>query len=165
MGPKLGPLVVREAPVELEREHALGLATRERSFELLAERAPGAEEKGLYGGSRHLEHLGDLRVGAPFELAHDERCSLVEGKRADRPYELLHVDVAAADRNGLDQLLLERDLSRTAPCITDSRSAGVVRDRDQPLSRVPRALTSLVRAVRLQERRLGDVLGIVAVRA
>jgi hypothetical protein len=38
-----------------------------------------------------------------------------------------------------------------------------VRDRDQPLSRVPRAFASLVRAVRLQERGLGDVLGIVAI--
>ena len=163
MGPELRPLVLREAPVELEREHALGFATRERPFELLAERAPRAEEQGLDGGGRHLEHLGDLRVGAPLELAHDERCTLVERERADRADELLHVDVAAADRSRLDQLLLERDLSRTAPRITDPRSARVVRDRDQPLSRVPRALASLVRAVRLQERRLGDVLGIVAV--
>src|SRR5207342_2416446 len=134
MGPELRTLVLRKPPVELEREHALGFTARERSFELLAERTPGTKEQGLDGGSRHLEHLGDLRVGAPLELAHDERCSLVERERANRPHEFLHVDVAAADRSRLDQLLLECNLSRTALRITDSRSAGVVRDRDQPPS-------------------------------
>src|SRR5688500_13406126 len=105
MRAKLRPLVLRQAPVELEREHALGFATRERPFELLAKRAPRAEEQRLHGRGRYREHLGDLGVRAPLELAHDGRRTLVERERTDCADELLHVDLAVADRNGLDQLL------------------------------------------------------------
>jgi hypothetical protein len=68
-----------------------------------------------------------------------------------------------AARTRLDQLLFERDFLRTASRVADPRAARVVRDRDQPLPGMARSVSALVRAVRLQEGRLGNVLGVVTV--
>jgi hypothetical protein len=69
-----------ESPVEVARDRLLGFAARERSFELLTEGTPCFEDEQLDCRRPEFEDVCDLRVGASFELAHDEGSSLVERK-------------------------------------------------------------------------------------
>ena len=56
--------------------------------------------------------------------------------------------------------IVELDLVGASLRLAEALPADVVRDRDQPVLRVPRALASLVGAVGVQERRLRHVLGV-----
>jgi hypothetical protein len=60
-------------------------------------------------------------------------------------------------------VVVELDLLRPARCGAEALEADVVRDPDQPVERRARILAALERAVRVEERRLRDVLGVGAV--
>jgi hypothetical protein len=64
-------------------ERRLRFVAGKPALELLAKSAAGAEDQGLDGADRDVEHVGDLRVRASFELAHDEGGALVEGEEAE----------------------------------------------------------------------------------
>ena len=146
-------------PVEA-RERELGLLAGEPAFELLAERAAGAEDKGFDGTDGEVEDLGDLGVRASLELAHDERGALVEGEEAEGPADLTGGrDVVVLGRRG-GEAFVELDLLRAARRVAEALPADVVRDLDQPVVRAIRALAALERAVGAEERRLGDVLRV-----
>ena len=63
-------------------------------------------------------------------------------------------------RHELAHAIVELDLVGTALRLAEALPADVVRDRDQPVLRVPRALAALVRAIGVQEGRLRHVLGV-----
>ena len=143
------------------RERELRLVAGEAALELLAERAAGAEDQGLDGADRDVEDLGDLGVGAAFELAHDERGALVEGEEAEGAADLVGGrDVGVVGRRGARASLVELDLLRSARRVAEALAADVVGDLDQPVVRRVRALAALERAVGVEEGRLGDVLGV-----
>ena len=76
----------------------------EAALELLAESAAGAEHQGLDRGDRDVEHVGDLGVGAAFELAHDEGGALVEGEEAEGAADLGRGrDVGVLGRRGASE--------------------------------------------------------------
>src|SRR4029453_1120675 len=70
--------------------------------------------------------------------------------------------VGVLGRRGGDALF-ELDLLRAAGRVAEALPAGVVCDLDQPVVRAMRALAALERAVGVEERRLGDVLGVALV--
>ena len=142
------------------RDGELGLVAGDPFLELLAERAPGAEDQGLDGAHGELEDLGDLLVAAPLELAHDEGGSLVEGEVAERAADVLGGEGVVLDDCGFGELLLEDDLVRPALRLAEALPADVVRDRDQPVLRRARALASLEGLVGVEEGGLRDVLGV-----
>ena len=159
MRAKLALLGSRELPVDLLRDCELGLAAGEAAFELLPDGAAGTEDQRLDGGDRDLEDLGDLGVAPALELAHDERRPLVEREVAERPLDVLDADRVVADE-GLGDVLVQLDLARAARGLAEALTADVVRDRDQPVLRRLRPVAVREGAVRVQERRLRDVLGI-----
>src|SRR5262249_15476887 len=78
-----------EASVELTVDREGGLLTAQLLLELLAERAPGAEEKSLERRDAHSEDACDLVVRASLELAHHERGALVRRQLRERAPQLL----------------------------------------------------------------------------
>jgi hypothetical protein len=141
-------------------EGELGFLAREPALELLAESAAGAEDQGLDGADGKVEDLGDLGVGTAFELPHDERGALVEREEAERAADLAcRGNVGVVGRGGGDALV-ELDLLRSARRVAEALPARVVRDLDQPVVRAMRALAALERTIGVEERRLGDVLGV-----
>lgn len=137
----------------------LCLAAAKAACELLAQRAAAAKQQCLDGRHRDLELGSDLLQRTPLELTHDQRRALVVGQKLERAHQIL-------DCGGLlvgDQLadvLLPRDRPRPASRLADMLAAGVVRDRPQPVAGLPGTLTALDRAIRVDERRLGHILGI-----
>src|SRR2546427_13174899 len=89
-------LRARQSSVQLFRECELRLVARQRSLELLAERAPRAEDQRLACAAGDAEDLRDLRIRASLELAHDECGTLIERELAER----------ASDVGGARSLLL-----------------------------------------------------------
>ena len=160
MGAESPSLRARQSLLVEERERALGLLAGEPAFELLAERAAGAEEKGFDGTDGEVEDLGDLRIGASLELAHDERGALVEGEEAKGLADLTGGrDVVVVGRRG-GEAFVELDLLRAARRVAEALPADVVRDLDQPVVRAVRSLAALEGAVGAEERRLRDVFGV-----
>ena len=164
MGAQLPPLTARELAVDLLREEELGLGAGEVALELLAQRAPRAEEHGLDGGDGRAHDLGDLGVAPSFELAHHQRRALVEGELAERALDVLgRVALVALRDGGLRRVLEELRLLRPSLGLAEALPADVVCDRDQPVLRRLRALAVLHRAERVQERRLRHILGVLRV--
>ena len=127
------------------------------------EPAPRAEEQCLDRADGDAEDAGDLLVAPAFELAHHERRALVEREPGERLEHFVEVRALVLERGGLGSLL-ERDLARPAARLAPAHAADVVRDRDQPVVRLLRALASLVRAVGVEESGLGGVFGVSGVR-
>ena len=160
VGSERASFSARELAALQSREGLLGVVAGQAALELLAERAAGAEHQGLDRGDRDVEHLGDLGVGAAFELAHDEGGALVEGEEAEGAAELGRSGhVGALGRRGGERIV-ELDLARAARRVAEALAADVVRDLDQPVVGCARALASLERAVRVEEGGLGGVLGV-----
>ena len=118
------------------------------------------EDQRLHCGDRDAERVGDLRVGTPFELAHHERRSLVEGEPAERPEDALDVGLLLFGNCQLVDVLLQRHFLHAAADARIARACDVVRDLDQPVLRLEDLLPALKRAVRVEERRLRDVLRV-----
>ena len=78
---------------------------------------------------------------------------------AERASDVLGGD-GVVDDDRLGELLLEGDLVRAALRLAETLPADVVRDRDQPVLRLLRALPLLVGAVGVQEGGLRDVFGV-----
>ncbi len=152
-------LLAGQPPVELARDRELGLLARDRLLELLAQGAARAEEERLHRADADFEDLRDLLVAAALELAHDDRGTLVEGEVAERPPDVLGRQRVLVD-DALGELLLEADLGRAPLRLAEALAADVVRDRDQPVLGLLRALAALEGAIGVEERRLGDVLGV-----
>src|SRR5438128_4441854 len=106
-------LRARQPAVELLRERELGLAARQRPLELLAQGAARAEDQGLDGADRDAQDLRDLRVRASLELAHHERCALVERKLAQRAADVLGARPLVLGNEG-GNAVVELDLGRPA---------------------------------------------------
>ncbi len=60
--------------------------------------------------------------------------------------------------------VLERHLARAVAGLAPAHPTDVVGDRDQPVVRPVRAVAALERSIGVEERRLGDVLGVGRVR-
>ena len=89
----------REALLIAARERERCLAAREAAFELFSQSPARAEDQGLDGADRDIEDLGDLGVRASLELAHDERCALVEAEEPEGAADLArarHIAVLGA---------------------------------------------------------------------
>jgi hypothetical protein len=150
----------REPAIRLSRDGALGVRARQRALELLPQRPPGAEEQRFDGADRRLEDLGDLRVRAPLELAHHEGRTLVEREVSERALDVLRARPAILLGHDLADAIVELDLVGATLRLAETLPADVVGDRDQPVLRVARPLAALIGAVRIQKRRLRDVLGV-----
>ena len=160
VGAEGASLGARELVLLEARQGHLGLLARETAFELLAKGAASAEDQGLDGADRGVENLGDLRVGASFELAHDECGALVESEEAERAADLgAGRDVGVFGGRGGERLV-ELDLLGAARGVAEALAADVVRDLDQPVVRLVRALAALEGAVGAEERLLRDVFGV-----
>ncbi len=123
------------------------------------EPAPRAEEQRLDRANRHAEHFGDLLVAPTFKLAHDDRRTLVERKLGERGQHLGEVGALLVERDRLGRVL-EGDLLGPRAGLAPAHATDVVRDRDQPVVRLLRALAALERPIGVEERRLRDVLGV-----
>src|SRR5262245_55928862 len=113
MGSQARALTTREQPVELERDRALGLAARQRAFELLPEGAARAEDQGLDRGRGRSEHRGELAVGAALQLPHRERGALVETELRERAQDVLAPVTQLVLGPLRSQLRIEHDLTRS----------------------------------------------------
>jgi hypothetical protein len=160
----------------LHREAARGLAAEPR--QPAGQRQPGEDARGaalgaqaparphdqrLDGADRDAERLGDLGVRAPLELVQDERRALVVGQPVERAPDLLRTG-AVVVRGGRREPVVERDLGGTPRLLAEALPAGVARDRQQPAERPLGARAARERAVGVEERGLGDVLGVGGVR-
>ena len=152
-------VLAREPPVELIREFELGAAARDGVLELFCERASGAEEERLECARREPEDLADLPVGPPFELPHHECLALALGDPLQRPDELLHRGPVVVG-GLLGDIAVEHDLGRARLLLAEPLPHDVVRDRDQPVRRLARALAALEGAKGVDEGGLGDILGV-----
>src|SRR5262249_43491577 len=141
----------------------LGLAAGERPLELLAERLARSEDQRLDRSLAQLKRLGDLQIRATLELAQRERRPLGEREGGERPADVISPEALSVILGG-GQPGVERDLGRTACRRAEALTADVVRDRDQPVQRLRRKRARAVRTVGVEERGLGDVLRIRAVR-
>jgi hypothetical protein len=161
VGPELRALGPGDRLVQLLRDEELGLGTRDGALELLAQRAPRAENERLDRAPGEPEHLGDLRVRAPFDLAQDDGRPLVEREVSERPADVLRrrpVVVGGGDLVG--DVVVELDLLWPARRRPEALEAHVVGDLDQPVQGSARVLPALERLVRVEERRLRDVLRV-----
>jgi len=130
---------------------------------LHAEPAARAEEERLDRADGQAEHAGDLLVAAPLELAHHQGGALIEGEVGERGQHVVEFRSLVVEGRGLGSLL-ERNLARPAAGLAPAHPADVVRDRDQPVVRLLRALATLVRAVGVEEGGLGDIFRVSRVR-
>ena len=152
-------LLPAEAAVGLLREGELGAVARDQVLELLGERAAGTEDQRLERGLRDVEDRRDLLVRASLHLPEDECFALRLRDSLQRTDEILdRRDVVVGLERG--KVAVELDLARAGLLLAETLPNEVVRDRDQPVRRLARLLASLERAQRIDERRLGDVLGV-----
>src|SRR5690349_22158476 len=152
MRAQLPALLTREAAVELTRDREHRLATRQRALQLLPQRAARAKDQRLDGARRQVEDLGDLGVRTALELAHDQRSSLVEAEMAERAADVFAARHVVVDER-VGDVVVERDLRRTARRLAETLPADVVRDRDQPVLRLLRPAALLDEgAVGVQKR-------------
>ena len=135
MRAKLAPLRSRQPAVELARDRKLRFAARQRPLELFAQSAACTEDERLDGACGDVEDLGDLRVRTSLELAHDERGALVEREMAECPADVVAGGQVVVDDRVRD-VVLERDLRRSAGRLAEALPTDVVRDRDQPVLRL-----------------------------
>ena len=159
VGPELASLGARQRAVELAGDRLLRLPARQASLELLADAAAGAEQQRLHRRRRHGEDLRYLGDRAPLELAHDQSGPLIDRDLTQRPRQVVggHA-VLVIDQCG--GFVLELHLSRPPGGLAKMLQAQVVGYHPQPASRRPGALPAQQRPVRVEERRLRDVLGI-----
>ena len=162
VGAELRALGPGERLVELLRDRELGLRARERALQLLSQRPTRTEDERLDGADGEAEHVGDLRIRTPFDLAQDDRRALVEREMAERTADVVRCGCVVVDELVCD-VVVERHLLRPPRVGAEALQADVVRDLDQPVERRARVLTALERAVCVEERRLRDVLGVRAV--
>jgi hypothetical protein len=102
---------------------------------------------------------GDLGVRAALELAHDERRALCRGDVPQRTQDVRDTRIAVLGR-GRGELLVELDLLALLLVVAEVPADLVVRDRQQPVLGLPGLRPLCHRAVGVQERLLGDVLGV-----
>jgi hypothetical protein len=163
VGSKLRLLGARKRLVQLLRDRQLRLGARHRALELLAQRAAGPEDERLDRARGEAEHLGDLRVRPSLDLAEDDRGPLVEREVSERPADVLGRRSLVVLDELVGDVVVELDLLRSPRCAAEPLQADVVRDLDQPVERRARVLSALERAIRIEERRLRDVLRVGAV--
>ena len=152
-------LLARNSAVELPREAELGAIAGRRVLELVGEGAAGAEKEGLERSLGEVEGLCDLVVRPPLELSQHERLTLVLGDPLQRANELLHRRPVALLRL-LGDLADELHLGRARLLLAEPLAHDVVRDRDQPVRRLPWPLAALEGAEGVDERGLRHVLGV-----
>src|SRR5438874_5706356 len=121
--------------------------------------AAGPEEQGLDRRHGDAEHLGDFGVAAILHLAHHDRGALIERQLRERVQDLVERRLLVIRSSRLARAL-ERNLLRPAAGLAPAHAANVVRDLDQPVVGLLGALAALERAIRVQERLLGDVFGV-----
>jgi hypothetical protein len=152
-----------ERAVQLLRKRELGVGAREHALELFPQRTPRAEDERLDRAHRDAEHLGDLGVRAPLDLAQDDGRALVEREMAERAADVVRSRPVVLVDERVGDVVVELDLLRPPRAGAEALEADVVRDRDQPVERRARVLTALERPEGVHERRLGDVFGVGAV--
>ena len=132
-------------------------------LELLGERAARAEEERLERGRRDAEDLGDLGVRATLELAKHDGLTLLRRDLRERGEELADARAVVVRLRSGDAVV-ELDLARPGLLVPEPLLDRVARDREEPVRRLPRTDALLERAIRVEERRLRDVLriGVVA---
>src|SRR5262245_12811934 len=161
MSAKAALLRVGKPPVELPVNRQRSLLAGQVLLELLAKCLPRAEQQRLERRDADAEHLGDLRVRAALELAHDECGALVRGQLAERTPKILDRGRRRlVGRLSVADALVERDLVRTALRLSEALATDVVRDRQQPAPRPLGADAAVERAIGVEEGRLRDVLRI-----
>jgi hypothetical protein len=163
VGAELGALGPRDGLVQLLRDGELGLGARERALELLPQRTTRTEDERLHRARGEAEHLGDLGVGAALDLSQDDRGTLVESQVAECAPDVLRRGRFVVGGEFVRDVVVELDLLRPTRGGPEALQAHVVRDLDQPVERRARVLSALERPVRVEERRLGDVLRVRAV--
>ena len=152
-------VAARQAAVEAARQAGLGLGARELPLERLGERPAGAEDERLERALGHVHDLRDLGVRATLELAHDESRALA-GRQMLKRAQDVRCGLLAALGCRFDQGLVELDLQRLAFGRPEVSAHLVVSDRQQPVLGFPRLRPLRDRAVCVEERLLGDVLGV-----
>jgi predicted MFS family arabinose efflux permease len=157
--PQRALFVRREAPVHPPREGRFGLAAGQRALELLAERAPGAEEDGLDGGDGELQDLGDLGVRPSLEFAHDKRRALVEAQVGERVSDLIGRGDGLVGRGGR-RPVVPLDLTRPPSGGAEALPALVVGNLEQPVAGLLRLLAAREGPEGAEERRLRRILGV-----
>ena len=155
VGAQPAPLRVAQ---RLLLDQGAGGVTVEHVFQLLPHGPPGPEEQGLDRGLGHLERGRDLAVGTAFELAQDERLSLLRRQLGERGAQRLGPPAFGL----LDRDLLELDLDRAPRAGREGAAALVVGDLDQPVARLLHALAAGEGAEGADEGRLDDVLRVRA---
>ena len=163
VGSKPRALRSRNRLVQLLRDVELRLGARDRAFQLLPQRAPSAEDERLDRARAQAEHFGDLRVRAPFDLTQHDRGALVEGEMAECAADVLRRRAVVGGGDLVRHVVVELDLLRAPRRGAKPLQADVVRDLDQPVERRARIIPALECLVRVEERRLRDVLRVRAV--
>ena len=155
-------LLSTQATVDGLGHSELRLRARELVLQLLRERASRAEEQRLQGRGGDAEYLGDLVVRPSLELAQHDGLPLLRRNLRQRSEELADARsfVVLVVRSGLDDALVELDLTGSRLLLPEALLDRIARDREQPVRRFARPNSLLQRAVRVQEGRLRDVLGV-----
>ena len=160
VGAQGASLRAREALLLQAREGELCFLAGEAALELFAQGPAGAEDEGLNGADGDIEDLGDLGVRAALELAHDERCALVEAEEPEGAADLARARHVAVVGGGRSSALVELDLLGPPRSVAEALAADVVGDLDQPVVGALWAFAALERAVGAHEGGLGDVLRV-----
>jgi len=128
-------------------------------LELRAQRTPCPEEERGDGAGRDTESRRDLSRAQATDLTHQQRRPLVQGQSRQRGLQLRHGRCVGIDlRRGF---VVELDLDDPPlPVVTAARVAG---DRMQPSTRRVGLRAALHRRVRVHERDLREVFGVLAI--
>ena len=109
---------------------------------------------------RDAQNPGDLGIRATFELAEDDRLALLGRDLREGGQELADARAVVVLDLVVGDAIVQLDLPRACRVMPEPLLDRVARDREEPVRRLARTDALLDRAVGVEERRLGDVLGV-----
>ena len=129
--------------------------------ERVAQTRPRTEEEGVDGRSSKPEPVTDLRGRAAVHSLQHERLALPRRERVEGSYDVVFRSRVLGPCRVVR--FVERLLARALREATETLVAQVACDREQPGALVGRPGATDDRAMRVEEGRLGDILGVSAV--
>ena len=147
--------------VEVARDRSFGFVARERALELLAESAAGPEdERSPHAAERPRGFRRSRRRSRSWTSRMIRTARSSNGSTPSARRTSFSLGSLVVGERLIDALLLEVDLVHARGAARPPL-AELVRDPDQPVSSVRSAPRPDGDSVRVEERRLGDVLGVL----
>ena len=150
MGAQESPLPAGQPVVERAGNRELGLVAGQGALELLPQSLAGLEEQRLDAGCREGQDVRDFRIGSALHLAHHQYGTLVEREASER----------SPDVRRSGELLFDEEIGLDEALVPAAQAANLVRDREQRVQPRPRPASASEVAIRVEESRVRDLLGI-----